>query len=86
MSGPPPQPPRPTNPPPSPAPSPRPRVVEELLPVSELAERWHCSIGHIYNLIASKQLRSIQLGIGRAKTRIPASAAAEFIAKKGRAA
>lgn len=50
---------------------------------------WRCSIDHIYDLIAKREIRTVQLGIGRAKTRIPASAAAEFIAKrssKGRAA
>lgn len=60
-----------------------------MYPVSELAAMWRVSIDHIYDLIAKGQLRTVQLGIGRAKTRIPASAAAEFIAKrstKGRAA
>lgn len=93
MSYPPPQPPRPSGPPP-PKPTPKPGTprpkaeAEELYPVSELAQMWRCSIDHIYDLIAGKQLRSVQLGTGRAKTRIPASAAAEFIAKrsKGRAA
>lgn len=60
-----------------------------LYPVSELAQLWRCSIDHIYDLIAKREIRTVQLGVGRAKTRIPASAAAEFIAKrssKGRAA
>jgi len=91
MSSPPAQPPRPTNPKPQTPPSPRPpkyAEAEEMYPVTELAEKWRCSVGHVYHLIARGQLRSIQIGIGRAKTRIPASAAAEFIAKqsKGRAA
>lgn len=95
MSRPPSQPPRPSGPTPpprptpQPAPSPPPRPVrpvrgeaEELYPVSELATRWRCSIDHIYDLIAKGELRTVQLGIGRAKTRIPASAAAEFIERR----
>jgi excisionase family DNA binding protein len=100
MSRPPAQPPRPAGPSPAPRPTPKPQPkpasqpkpkneVEELLPVSELAALWRCSVDHIYDLIARHELRTVQLGTGRAKTRIPASAAAEFIAKrstKGRAA
>jgi excisionase family DNA binding protein len=60
-----------------------------MYPVAELAEMWRCSVDHIYDLIARREIRTVQLGIGRAKTRIPASAADEFVAKrttKGRAA
>lgn len=56
--------------------------AEELYPVSELARMWRCSVDHIYDLIARRELRTVQLGIGRAKTRIPASAAAEFVARR----
>jgi excisionase family DNA binding protein len=58
------------------------KVAEELLPVAELAKRWHCSANLIYRLIASGELGSTQIGQGRAKTRVPASAAAEFIDRR----
>lgn len=64
-------------------------LVEDLYTVVELAALWRCSRDHIYDLIAKRQLTSVHIGIGQAKTRIPASAAAAFIAKrttKGRAA
>lgn len=57
------------------------RTVEELLPVAEVAQRWRCSKNHVYDLIAKGELRAVNLGTGRAKTRIPASAASEFIAR-----
>jgi excisionase family DNA binding protein len=72
--------PGPSTPPPPPAP---PRG-EALLPVSEVAALWRCSVDHIYDLIAAGELRSIQLTRGRAKTRIPESALAEFIAAQYR--
>jgi excisionase family DNA binding protein len=82
-SQPPSQPTGPTKPEPPPRPTGPPRQTAEVLyPVSELAELWRCSDQHIYNLIARRELRSIQLGMGRAKTRIPASAAAEFVARR----
>jgi len=95
MSSPPstPKPPAGPKPPPPPPSGPRPHrfTAEELYPVAEMAKLWHCSTGHIYNLIARGELQSVQLAAGgRAKNRIPASAAAEFIARhtrpKGRAA
>lgn len=64
-------------------------LVEDLYTVIELAALWRCSRDHIYDLIAHRELTTVQVGIGRAKTRIPASAAAAFITKrttKGRAA
>lgn len=77
-----------TDPPPKPRPSKA--VADEVMyPVAELAALWRCTPQHIYNLIAAKQLTSVQIGLGRAKTRVPASAAAEFVARrasKGRAA
>lgn len=42
---------------------------------------WRCSRKHVYALIAQGLIRTVQIGTGRAKTRIPASAAAEFVAK-----
>lgn len=97
MSRPPSQPPRPAGPTPPPRPTPRPiprpappparpkngqLEAEEMYPVSELAQLWRCSVDHIYDLIAKGELRTVPLGIGRAKTRIPASAAAEFIERR----
>lgn len=58
------------------------RTVEELLPVAEVAARWRVSKNYVYDQIASGALRAVHLGTGRAKTRIPASAAAEFISKR----
>ena len=58
--------------------------VDELLPVAEVAKLWHCSKNRIYDLIASGELRSVNLTRGRAKTRIPASALAEFVEKNTR--
>lgn len=63
-------------------PSGPPKVAEVLLPVAELAALWRCSPDHIYDLIADGSLRSVQIAKGRAKTRIPESAAADFIAKQ----
>lgn len=57
------------------------RTVEELLPVAEVAQRWRCSKNHVYDLIANGELRAVHLGTGRAKTRISASAAEEFITR-----
>jgi excisionase family DNA binding protein len=84
MSHPPTTPPPPAGPttPPPPAGPKRSIIADELYPVSELATMWRCSPGHIYDLIARGELRHIQLGTGRAKTRIPASAAAEFVARR----
>lgn len=83
MSRPAPQPTGPTKPEPPPRPSGPPKQAAEVLyPVSELAKLWRCSDQHLYNLIARKELHSVQIGIGRAKTRIPASAVAEFVARR----
>jgi excisionase family DNA binding protein len=50
--------------------------------VKTLAEMWECSDDHIYDLIAKGELSYVPLGIGRAKTRIPASAVEEFITRR----
>lgn len=55
---------------------------ETLYPVAELADLWRCSKNHIYDLIAARELRCVQLGNGRAKTRIPESAVAEFLTRR----
>lgn len=54
-------------------------MAEELIPVADLAERWHCSKWFIYELISRGELGSVNLGRGRAKTRVPESEAAKFI-------
>lgn len=53
-------------------------AAEEWHPVAHLAEKWHCSKNHVYDLIAKGELRSIQLGLGKAKTRVPQSAVDEY--------
>lgn len=62
------------------------QTVEELLPVAEVAARWRCSANYVYDLIASGELQAVDFGVGRAKTRITATAAADFIAKRTRRA
>lgn len=57
---------------------------ERLLTPEELSELWSCSKSHIYNLISRGELRIVDLGNGRAKTRIPESAAAEYVARRSR--
>lgn len=97
MSGPPPQPPRPagprTPPPPPPKPwrpPPKPKPTktraEALLSVAELAQSWGVSRQHVYNLIHRGELATVDLGHGRAYTRISATAASEFIAGRSRQA
>jgi hypothetical protein len=53
-----------------------------LYSVRTLAGMWECSVDHIYDLIARRELASTQLGTGRAKTRISAAAAADFIRRR----
>ncbi len=57
----------------------KPTKAEELLPVAKVAELWHCSKNHVYDLISRGELRSVNLTHGRAKTRIPESALADFV-------
>lgn len=59
---------------------------EALLPVSEVAALWRCSPDHIYDLIAAGHLPALNLARGRAKTRIPESALADFVARNTRRA
>lgn len=82
-SRPPPPPPRPAAPttPPPPA-GPKKNAAEVLYPVAEVAALWRCSVDHVYDLIARGELRTVPLGIGRAKTRVPASALEEFVAAR----
>lgn len=59
--------------------------AEPLLPVAEVARLWRCSKNYVYDRISAGELRSVQLPGARAKTRVPESAAAEFVAKHTRA-
>lgn len=59
---------------------------EQLLTVLEVAALWRCSKNTVYRLIADGELRIADIGNGRAKTRIPASALAEYVARKARIA
>lgn len=56
----------------------------ELLPVAEVARLWRCSREHVYGLIAAGDLPAVQIATGRAKTRVPASAAHEYIRRNTR--
>lgn len=60
-----------------------PQSAETLFPVTEVAELWRCSPRHVYREIARGRLRTVQIGNGRAKTRIPASALADYVRKNG---
>lgn len=60
------------------------RLPEALHTVAEVAAAWRCSKNHVYDLISSGDLRSVNLTRGRAKTRIPESALAEFVAANTR--
>lgn len=62
-----------------------PKVAGEVLhTVPEVADMWRCSDDTVYRLIAAGKLRSCDIGTGRAKTRVPASALAEFVAGRSR--
>lgn len=54
------------------------------MPVREVAELWRCSRDHVYDLITAGQLRVVNLGRGRAKTRIPESELAAFVRRHAR--
>lgn len=52
---------------------------EEMLPVRKVAELWHCSRDHVYELIATKRLRAVNIAIKGSEMRVPASAIAEYV-------
>lgn len=54
-------------------------MAEPLYPVSEVAALWRCSVDHIYDLIAAGELAATQIATGRAKTRVPESALADYV-------
>ncbi|KQY59374.1 hypothetical protein ASD11_07335 [Aeromicrobium sp. Root495] len=56
----------------------------QLLSVAEAAERLSCSRGHVLNLVARGDLRGVEIGIGRAKTRVYERDLAAFIAARTR--
>jgi excisionase family DNA binding protein len=55
-----------------------------LLSVARVAEVLDCSRGHVINLVAKGHLRGVDIGIGRAKTRIRQSDLEAYIASKTR--
>lgn len=55
--------------------------AEILYPVSEVAEMWRCSAEHVYEQIRRGRLRTVNIARGKAKTRVPESALAEYVAK-----
>jgi excisionase family DNA binding protein len=57
-----------------------PTQPERLYTVDEIAATWSCSKNLIYNLIRDRKLDAVNIGIGRAKMRIPASAINAYIA------
>jgi excisionase family DNA binding protein len=59
-------------------------TAEAQLTVAEVAKLWRCSRNLVYDLISSGRLKSVNLTDGRAKTRIPESALAEYIAARTR--
>lgn len=61
-------------------------MAEALLPVAEVAKLWRTSKNYVYDRIADGSLRSVNLPSGRAKTRVPESAAADFIKANTRSA
>lgn len=58
--------------------------VEEMLPVRRVAELWHCSRDHVYELIAGGHLRAVNVAIKGSQMRVPASAIAEYVRKNSR--
>ncbi len=55
--------------------------AEEFHTVAEVARMWRCSPDHIYRLIARRELAYLDIGIGKAKIRIAASALVDYKAK-----
>lgn len=55
-----------------------------LLTVREAAETLRCSPATIYRLISTGALESVDIGQGRAKTRVPRAAVEKFVADRTR--
>lgn len=62
-----------------------PAEPERLFTVEEVAATWSCSKNLVYNLIRDRKLRAVNIGIGRAKMRVPASAIDAYIAETNKA-
>lgn len=62
------------------------KTAEALLSVREVAALWRCGKDKVYALIAAGELRVVDIGAGRAKTRIPESALDEYVRRNGRRA
>lgn len=56
--------------------------AETLYPVAEVAKLWRCSREFVYEQIRHGRLRTVNLSVGQAKTRIPESALADFVQTK----
>lgn len=56
--------------------------VKRLLPVAEVADVLGCCRKHAYNLIAAGLISTVQIGVGRAKTRVHEDELARFIASQ----
>lgn len=56
----------------------------QLLTVAEVAERLRCGRTHVYDLIARGELPVVDLGLGRAKSRIREDDLAAFIDSRTR--
>ncbi len=61
-------------------------MAEALLTVAEVAKLHRVSKNYVYDLISRGLLRSTNLPSGRAKTRIPESALADFVKANTRSA
>lgn len=59
-------------------------AAEPLLTIDEVAAWMRCSRNTVYRRIAKRQIRTVDIGDGRAKTRIPESALAEYAARLSR--
>lgn len=61
--------------------------MRPLLSVTEVARALSCSRGHVYNLIASGELRVVDIGIeGRSKSRVYPEDLATHVERKTRLA
>lgn len=57
--------------------------LPHLLSVTDAARHLRCSRGHVYNLIAAGELRTVNIGMGgRSKTRLYASDLVSYIVRK----
>lgn len=54
-------------------------AVKRLLPLTEVADVLGSSLQHVYNLVAARRISTVDIGIGRAKTRIHEDELARYI-------